>query len=303
MMLAPPPAWALFSSWIPPPPPMPVTKELLLANLGPHHNEVVDINHILYHRLKIPSASRGRAEAAVSSEEFHRWIAAPYPRELLIQGDPHADGHELSGVSLISALVCSALEGREGHVRLVWFCSLHDDGSDDISSRSSVDSGVDSISQDRRCGGVAMLTSFIAQLLRQHVFDFTSWPQDAAAKHFQLQNMAKGQMKSLAAVFEWLVRQIRAETTLSIVIDEIGRYETDDFLKDMLAVLKLMMGLRHRKANCIVKVLATSSEQTNEVCDMFQYDDDSFLDFEALEEMEEMGELDLNVGGSGDEAD
>ncbi|PLB49716.1 hypothetical protein P170DRAFT_510209 [Aspergillus steynii IBT 23096] len=304
MMLAPPPAWTLFPSWIPPPPPMPVTQDILWAKLGPHHNENVDINHVLFHRLQIPPSSRGRAEAAVSSPEFRRWIAVPYPRELLIQGDPDADGYELSGVSLISALVCSALKGREDHVRLVWFCSLHDDGSDDTSSCSSMDSGIDSNSQSRLYGGVAMLTSFIAQLLQQHAFDFTLWPQGAAAKHFQLQSIAKGQMKTLATVFEWLVRQIPAETTLSIVIDQIGRYETDDFMDDMLAVLKLVLGLRRSEdVNCIVKVLVTSSEQTNEVCDMFQDDGDSFLDFDALEEMEEIEESDLNPGGSGDEED
>ncbi|GLA40583.1 hypothetical protein AnigIFM63309_008417 [Aspergillus niger] len=305
MMPTPPPVWFLFHPWIVVPPPMPVTQDQLLATLGVHHNEAVDITHILYHRLQMPSSSRGRAEAAVSSHEFRRWLVSPSSSELLIQGDPDADGYELSGMSLISTMVCSSLQGREGHMRVVWFCSLHDEDDDNSSSCSSMDIGIHSNPPSHRSGGVAMLTSFITQMLHQHPFNFSLWPGNAAAKDLHLQNLARGHMATLANLFEWLVRQLPSTIILFIIIDEIECYETKSYLTDMLTVLKLVLRLsRSKDLKCIIKVLATSSGQTDEVGDMFRDDEGCFLAFDALDEVEEMGEVDdLDWGLLGDDAD
>ncbi|PYH64406.1 uncharacterized protein BO88DRAFT_408554 [Aspergillus vadensis CBS 113365] len=305
MMPTPPPAWFLFPPWVVAPPPMPVTRDQLIATLGVHHNDAVDITHILYHRLQMPSSSRGRAEAAVSSPEFRRWLVSPSSSELLIQGDPDADGYELSGMSLITALVCSTLQGREGHVRVVWFCSLHDEDDDNSSSCSSIDSCNHPNALSHRSGGVAMLVSFITQMLHQHAFNFSLWPGNATAKDLHLQNLARGHMATLANLFEWLVRQLPSTTIFSIIIDEIGCYETDSYLTDMLTVLKLVLRLsRSQDVKCIMKVLATSSGQTDEVGDFFRDDEGCYLAFDALDEMEENGEVDdLDWGLLGDDAD
>ncbi|KAJ5633337.1 hypothetical protein N7490_009676 [Penicillium lividum] len=300
--LAPPPFWCLLPQWPSTPQPILITHDLLVTTLDLPSNEIEDISYVLFHRLQISASSRGRAEAAVFSREFRRWLGASFSCELLIQGDPESDGYEFSGVSLISALVCSTLNSREGQLRLVWFCSLHD--NNDTSSCSSVDSDNDVHPQTRRDGPIAMLASFIVQLLHQYAFDFTLWPGSAAANIFQLQDLANRNMRTLTSLFEWLVRQLPPGTILSVVIDEVGCYETDVYCQDMVTELKLLMRLRRSTdLNCIVKVLATSSGMTDEVRDLFSEDEDSLLAFDTLEAIDELRELGVDQDYSGDESE
>ncbi|PYH77630.1 hypothetical protein BO82DRAFT_177229 [Aspergillus uvarum CBS 121591] len=259
----------------PEPPPLTVTVADLLAMLYVTASETEDVAHILSHRARIAPASRRRAESALTTGEFRRWLTYPASRELLIEGDAESEGYEVSAVSLLSALIYAVLESQPGHLRLTWFCSLHEA---DQHGNTAVGRGV--------------TKAFLAQLLRQHTFDQDTLQESETYLHDPRNLSTDG----LCKLFAWLVRKLPKEIKVIVIVDEIGWYETDEHERDMLRVLKTLLGLsREKSVACQVKVLATSAEVTDTFHNAFRDDDDCLLDFDALEEADDIGEMELDT--------
>ncbi|PYI32150.1 hypothetical protein BP00DRAFT_494688 [Aspergillus indologenus CBS 114.80] len=259
----------------PEPSPPAVTVADLLAMLDVTASEAQDVAHILSHRARIAPASRRRAESALTTGEFRRWLTYPASRELLIEGDAESEGCEVSAVSLLSALIYAALESQPGHLRLAWFCSLHEA---DHHSNTALGRGV--------------TKAFLAQLLRQHTFDQDTLQESETYLRDPRNLSTDGLCKLLA----WLVRKLPKGVKVIVIMDEIGWYETDEHERDMLRVLKMLLGLsREKSVACQVKVLATSAEATDTFHSAFRDDDDCWLDFDALEEADDIGEMELDT--------
>lgn len=220
-----------------------------------------------------------RAEAALKSDEFRKWLIHPSSRELLIQGDLSSDDYESSGISLLSALVYSSVIDKPRHICLAWFCSLHDEPENNQS--------IDTV------GGYAIASAFIIQILRQFTFD----PYTLQQCEFSLRGRQNLNLSQLCGLLERLLRKLPQGLNVIIIIDDIGCYETEDCEQSMLLVLRLLLSLaRDRSIACMIKILGTSTQMTDQVYDAFQDDDDCVLDFDALEEVDEMEELEINDG-------
>ncbi|RAK97320.1 uncharacterized protein BO80DRAFT_448494 [Aspergillus ibericus CBS 121593] len=237
----------------------------LFATLGTHPTLIDDILHIIAHQGDLTSSSHTRAEAAISHRQYLHWCATSNSSELLIQNDPDSTHYTISGVSLFSARFLTSPEDDRTHIRLAWFCSLHDNPSRPPTTTNNPNP------PPHPGGAHAMLSAFIIQLLRQLEFEFISWP-GIGAWEIQLQALARGELGTLATLFEWLVCNVPSETVLSIVIDDVGRYGTGQYLADMLAVVRMVLALRRstRGVRCVVKVLVTCSEGVDEVREMFR---------------------------------
>ncbi|RAL07135.1 uncharacterized protein BO97DRAFT_464619 [Aspergillus homomorphus CBS 101889] len=163
-----------------------------------------------------------------------------------------------------------------GHVRLTWLCSLHDEAE---YHRDTV-------------GGKGMIKAFLAQLLRQHTFDQNTLQEGQT----YLKDKRNSSTEALCKLFAWLVRKLPKGLKLIVIMDELGRYETDEYEKGMLRTLRTILGLsRDRTVPCQVKVLATSVDITDTVHNTFQDDDDCLLDFDTLEEVDDIGEMEFNT--------
>ncbi|PYH40398.1 uncharacterized protein BP01DRAFT_395911 [Aspergillus saccharolyticus JOP 1030-1] len=258
------------------PPPDPITVAELLSILHVTVSEAQDVARILSHRARIAPAARRRAESALATGEFRRWLTYPSSRELLIEGDAESDGHEVSAVSLLSALIYAALEHHANRVRLAWFCSLHDENAQHKDS----------------IGGQGMVRAFLAQLLRQHEFDQNTLQEN----HSYLQAQRDLSIEGLCKLLAWLIRKLPKGLKVIVLMDEIGCYETDGYEKDMLRVLRTLLRLsRDPAVACQVKVLATSAVVTDSFHNAFQDEDDCLLHFDALEETDDIGEMELNT--------
>ncbi|OJJ94992.1 hypothetical protein ASPACDRAFT_48440 [Aspergillus aculeatus ATCC 16872] len=259
----------------PEPLPPTVTVADLLAMLNVTASEAQDVAYILSHRARIAPAARRRAESALTTGEFRRWLTYPASRELLIEGDAESEGCEVSAVSLLSALIYAALESQPGHLRLTWFCSLHEA---DHHGNTAVGRGV--------------IKSFLAQLLRQHTFDLDTVQEIET----YLRGPRNLSTDGLCKLLVWLVRKLPKGIKVIVIMDEIGWYEMDEHETDMLRVLRTLLGLsREKSVACQVKVLATSAEVTDTFHSAFLDDDDCLLDFDALEEADDIGEMELGA--------
>jgi hypothetical protein len=90
------------------------------------------------------------------------------------------------------------------------------------------------------------------------------------------------------------------------IIDEIGKYKNDEHEDKTPTVPKTMLRLAHEPGpGCIVKVIVTSAEATDEVHDMFRDDDDCQLDLDMFDECHKLGEFGFKskLVGDGDESD
>jgi hypothetical protein len=295
----PQPAWLLSPDQQQPPPqyqaqrPI-LTAESLLNLLNVPATASREVSHVLSLRYRIVPSSRRRAEAALSTYQFRRWLTGPSSRKLLIQGDPDSDGEELSAISLLSTLVYSTAKIQKGYVPLVWFCSLHDEEStgqgedeDDIAN----------------VGPLGMVRGFISQLLRLHPVELGD------ASGIDLDKLKKADFRESCQLLGIVLRKLPRESRLVVVVDEIGKYEAAEYEEDMLSVLEVLLrAVRGKGVSCTVKLLVTSSDSTDRVADEFcnsddGEDDNCLIDFSALEEGEDMGEheLDSKLGCDGDD--
>ncbi|KAH6639085.1 hypothetical protein C7974DRAFT_387829 [Boeremia exigua] len=240
--------------------------------------EKVDMETIIDKRESLPWADRGRAGHVVNMDQFKTWMISPEPAALLLHGHCVSVGGA-TALSILCSTLTGALRQKPGFLALTHFCGLHEEV------------------EGQYYGGVALLRSFIAQLLCQQPFDTRDIQYSV-----DLASAEQGQVAGLCQVLGWLINRLPQETTLICIIDEIAYYErdaaVDETLEAMTYISQLMYDPRLRTT---IKVLATSTIAVREMREFFP--EDSILDLSAVSGIElsnsdEVGrELDNDLAG------
>ncbi|KAK0645611.1 hypothetical protein B0T16DRAFT_411573 [Cercophora newfieldiana] len=256
--------------WLAPPQPFqqPTLPQLssadILGILKTPALEQADLRRILDRRYQVDTRSRSNAEAVFLSKTFRGWLTKPKSTELLVHGNADDGDSEVSGVSLLTATLFQALASREKYISLVFFCGLHTEDDDEY------------------VGGLAMVKSFIAQLLRQYEFTNLANLQEGG---IELEQLRRGKIKTLCKLLFWLVSQLPEGIKVIYIVDQIGKYENDTHEAKMLTVLTTILEQVHdSEIACTVKVIATSDEATDAVRDVFRDDDKCQLDLDDLDD-------------------
>ncbi|KAL3484128.1 hypothetical protein BJX62DRAFT_244233 [Aspergillus germanicus] len=251
-----------------------MTSEFLLALLNAPRRDRSDVHDILSQRSLMFPASVRRSESALSTYEFRRWITQAYSQTLLIEGDQNSDGSPVSAVSPISALVYVATKDRKAHIPLFWSCSLHD-GDNEDTDRAHGLKGVEErqagLTPSKRLGPNntgprAMIAAFIVQLLQQHLFNFSSMLHE-----HHLPNLDLG-------------------ITLFFLLDDVGHLEGNTLSQNgeedgLLMLLKTLFRLAaDKQLACVIRLLVTSADLTDEVADLFAAHHGLVVDFGSLDE-------------------
>lgn len=215
-----------------------------------------DMKYIEDRAHKLDLDQKAKAEAIVNTHEFRTWLVSPSSSKLLIHG--HMSGTKtFSALSLFCTNLMTSLRDREGFYSLIFFCGLHLDTDGDENEEAYV-------------GGVSMIKSLIAQLLRCHSFNTWSLPHELNPFDFPENNMEK-----LCGLFGWLLHQIPRSITLVCLIDGIEYYERDAYLADMSTALAYILSLTlDNTMNAPFKVLVTSPRQTSLVRKPFENESD-----------------------------
>jgi hypothetical protein len=196
----------------------------------------------------LPFEDRGRAEQVVATPQFRDWMVNREATKLLVHGD-FDSAEYVSPLSFLCTNIVQALRSRSGFVTLVFFCGRH-------ASRDG-----------ENIGGVALIRSFIAQLLRQ----YPSCPS-TLDPNISLNEVETGNLRQLCELFSILARQLPPTMMLVCAIDGIMFYERSDFWKDMDEVLVALLELAEDdvRMKAPVKVLLTSPKETRSLSEFFQ---------------------------------
>ncbi|RGP68714.1 hypothetical protein FSPOR_5185 [Fusarium sporotrichioides] len=201
---------------------------------------------------------RGRAQQIVTMPLFHSWINSARSTKLLVHGD-FRDTEYVSPLSTLCTVLALAFRQGGRFISLVFFCGRH-------------------LVWNDYHGGVVMIRSLIAQILRQ----FPSQYLNPDVHNF-LQNTEN--IDSLCNLFRLLVSQIPARLPVVCLIDGINCYETDDYLDDMttvvLSLVELVDTSSYGNSTCF-KLLLTSPLPTREVRQVFDGDRDALLHMENV---------------------
>ncbi|TRX87794.1 hypothetical protein FHL15_011316 [Xylaria flabelliformis] len=235
------------------PPPW-APRELWLRLHIPNFDET-DLQYILHNAGETIFEDRDRAEQVLATQHFRAWIVSPGSAKLLVHGDfadTAAANRPVSPFSVLCATVVKALrlsvaEGKT--ISLVFFCGRH-------------------LVDDEYNGGGAMIRSLIAQLLRQ--FPPVSIESDPRVV---MQEVERGDVTQLCALFVYLVRRLPARMTVFCLIDGINQYENEQFLHTMdevvLALLRLVNEGTTSPWRAKFKLLLMSPQPTVEVRQVF----------------------------------
>ncbi|CAJ2500671.1 Uu.00g035240.m01.CDS01 [Anthostomella pinea] len=205
-----------------------VTYGGLLTLLNVPEIEISNFNHIIQYQHKIPADDRGRAERVLRTPQFASWASAPQSSELLVHGNFIGTLH----LRLIPILL------------IAYFCGRH------------MDEG------DASTGCRGMIQSLLSQLLRQNHLGMT-----LLARNASLNLVRYGDLKQLCALFGTLMHQLPLGVPpVFCIIDGIKYYEREQWLDDMVEVLRYLLDLRlDTSLRCIFKILITSPSETRMV--------------------------------------
>ncbi|KAF3009697.1 hypothetical protein E8E13_008651 [Curvularia kusanoi] len=218
--------------------------------------EKIDLDIAQDKQAALPSRERGKAGQIVSKAEFRSWITSTGPKALLV----HGHGTTLGGVSalsMLSTILTRTLRQRQNFLAITHFCGIHEDEDEPYH------------------GGVAMMRSFVSQLLCQQKFNTNGiqYSVDLAAAKL-------GQVAAICQTFGWLISQLSEETTLICIIDEIGCYERDAAIDETLEVMSYISQLmRSPVTRATIKIFATSTIVVREMREFFP---ESVLDLSSV---------------------
>lgn len=225
-----------------------------------------DFRAILDSSESVPLRYRLRARAIVRTDNFQSWATSPESRELLIQRDRFQDlVQTCKAVSLAVASLTETLRSRDRYVSLVFFCRRHTD-SDDTCAYT---------------GPVAMIRSFVAQLLEQSYQGYRF-----VCDEVDLEGVRAGNVVVLCTLLERLVKYLpdkEKKKPLICIADGIDAYENDEDGAGLRMVMDSLLRLaRSGDPDRVVKVLATSPMGTVSIDEAFHDHSSSFLSLESL---------------------
>lgn len=211
-------------------------------------------------RTLVSEDGRARAEQLIRTRQMREWMSAPASSQLLVHGNYDRRAY-ISGLSLFCASLAGSLaEKAPRFFRILFFCGLH----------------VDPPVINGHSGGHAMIASLICQLLCQ--YDFSGQLQQYEISQDRIR---QGDVESLCALFERLVRHLPGDVVLFCLIDGIMYYEREEFRDDMERVLRTILQVSaDHTTSATFKVLITSPTKTTEVREPFP--EDLILSMDAM---------------------
>ncbi|OQV08649.1 hypothetical protein CLAIMM_12882 [Cladophialophora immunda] len=191
-------------------------------------------------QTRVPMNEQARAEQLIQARQLKEWVVSPESTQLLVHGE-YEGKQDISGLSLLCSYLAQSLVARAPlYIPLLFFCGLHTDRN-----------------VDDYTGGLAMVQSFICQLLCQ--FDFDKKLLVVDVDEDRIRDADIGQLCDL---FELLVKQLPSTVVLFCIIDGIVYYERNEFVDDMGLVLVTLLKISEQKGQATVKVLVTSPTVT-----------------------------------------
>ena len=210
--------------------------------------------------VRVPTDEQARAEHLIQAGQFQEWLTSPDSTQLLVHGN--YEGRRLmSGLSLFCTSFVRALTERAPRfIHLVFFCGMHEDPD-----------------ADKHAGPLAIIQSFICQLLCQFDFGLTAIPVSTVSEVL----VRAGNLEALCAVFQALVHRLPRSVVLVCVIDGVVYYERPWFCQDLGVVLVAILRISaEQNTQAAVKVLVTSPTKTTDVRQPFS--DDMILSMDAM---------------------
>ncbi|RGP78966.1 hypothetical protein FLONG3_2872 [Fusarium longipes] len=184
---------------------------------------------------------RARADQLVNTAQLRDWLVSPHSAQLLIHGN-YDIRRRLSGLTLLCSSLADSLADKSPKcLYLVFYCGLHANSD-----------------QDEHTGGLAIIKSFIRQLLCQ--YDLSNCIMFGDVRPDLL---CHGNISELCCLFERLVFHLPRHMLLVCLIDGVVYYEREEFMQSMADVLITLLKLSdQQKTGASVKVLLTSPTKT-----------------------------------------
>lgn len=221
-----------------------------------------DLQHVVGQTELIIHEDRGRAQQMLGTRLFRNWMGSSGSARLLVHGNFRPPHDAVSPLSVVCTLLTHTFRSSgSGFISLVFFCGRH-------------------LVWDEHQGGLAMIRSLIAQLLRQ--FPFASIQPDPT---ITLQDLERDDVNVLCAIFSLLVRQLPSNTLVFCLIDGISLYETEEYLHGMAVVIMSLIQLVDQGiyvGRPSFKLLITSPQPTLEVRQAFDSEPDALLHLQNL---------------------
>ncbi|KAJ4248771.1 hypothetical protein NW762_012609 [Fusarium torreyae] len=220
--------------------------------------EEIDMDFISDSAALVNRRYQGRAEQLVGDPKFRQWVVKTCSTELLIHGNMRPSRTSVTPLSLFVASIVRSLRNVDRFYAVAFFCGQHTDLDDPLT------------------GGTGLIKSLIAQLLDQHRFDDPDLGHVAKEVNLLLLERDSANIDELCQLFVVLVRQLRRDTTLFVVLDSVNLYEGEEFMHDMHVdrVLYDILSLtRDKKVKTHVKILLASPTDTNIISAGFQQKD------------------------------
>ncbi|KAF9691342.1 hypothetical protein EKO04_010564 [Ascochyta lentis] len=215
--------------------PSQMTPALLWSYLDIPEIEKDDLSYFDTKYERISSVDRGRTERILGIERFKSWLVTPRSSLFLILGECESVGG-VTALTLFCATLLQALREKKGtFLSLAFFCDRHRE-------------------DDPYAGGIALVRSFIAQLLSQHPFNTVN-----VHHNVDLERVRKHKGTELCNLLSWLVRQLPDNVTLLCVIDGLGYYERSMMVEEAFNAVACISRMMHEPGlRATVKVLTTS---------------------------------------------
>ncbi|CCT61542.1 uncharacterized protein FFUJ_01979 [Fusarium fujikuroi IMI 58289] len=218
----------------------------------------VDMAEISSSAALVNRRDQGKAENLVENAQFKQWVVKTSSTELLVHGDMKPSRTSVTPLSLFSAAIVRNLRQVDRFCAVAFFCGQHTDLDDPL------------------IGGIGLIKSLTAQLLRQHHFDDADLDKVAQEVNLPLLKRGVEDVEELCQLFSVLVRRLRSDTTLFCVIDSVNVYEDEDMLQGMYVekvLFEILQLTGDQRVKTHVKILFTSATNTNTVWKAFKEKD------------------------------
>ncbi|KAG4295213.1 hypothetical protein FPRO06_01797 [Fusarium proliferatum] len=218
----------------------------------------VDIAEISGSAALVDRRDQGRAEHLVENTQFKQWVVRTSSTELLVHGHMKPSRTSVTPLSLFSAAIVRNLRQVDRFCAVAFFCGQHTDLDDPL------------------IGGIGLIKSLTAQVLRQHQFDDADLDKVAQEVNLPLLKRGVEDVEELCQLFSVLVRRLRSDTTLFCVIDSVNVYEDEDMLQGMYVekvLFEILQLTGDQRVKTHVKILFTSATNTNTIWKAFKEKD------------------------------
>jgi hypothetical protein len=227
------------------------------SGLGITNIDELDMQKALNSAADIVFSDRGRAQQMLNTTHFQTWLLIPSSARLLVHGDFDSTTRT-SPFTVLCATMTYGFRNPPELISLAFFCGYHLFG-------------------DKYKGGLAMIRSLIAQLLRQYPYA-TIIP----SPELHMYDIGSASIGQLCRLFDYIIGSLPSGTTVFCLIDGIDEYERDDYLHTMDQVVLALMDLVSHGSYARFKLLLTSPRPTREVRKAFDDEPSTLLHMQQL---------------------